>query len=174
MKFINPTNVVAQMGLKPGQTVADLGCGGGFFVLAAAKMVGNAGTVYGVDVQEAKLTATQSAAVQQGFKNVQVIKADLDKPIQDIEETSCDGVIMASILHEISSRQHLLQNAYRLLKTGGKLLAVEWKPDHSPFGPAMEKRIAEPALEQEFAQAGFHKVKTIPADMYHYAILFEK
>ncbi len=174
MKFINPTNVVSQMGLKSGQTVADLGCGGGFFVLAAAKMVGNSGLVYGVDVQEAKLTATQSAATQQGFSNVQVIKADLDKTINDLNETSCDGVILGSILHEVGSRENLLKNAYRLLKTGGKLLAVEWKPDHSPFGPPLEKRIPEPELEQELAKLGLKKVKSIPADMYHYALLFEK
>lgn len=174
MKFINPTNVVAQMGLKPGQTVADLGCGGGFFVLAAAKMVGNSGTVYGVDVQEAKLTATQSAAAQQGFTNVQIIKADLDKAISDIQETSCDAVIMASILHEVGNRENLLKNAYRILKTGGLLLAVEWKPDHSPFGPALQKRIPEPELEQEMSKLGLKKVKTIPADMYHYAIVFQK
>jgi ubiquinone/menaquinone biosynthesis C-methylase UbiE len=174
MKFINPTNVVAQIGLKTGQIVADFGCGGGFFALAAAKMVGNTGVVYAVDVQEAKLTATQSAAAQQGFKNVQVVKADLDKPFDDIEDTSCDAVIMASIMHEVADRAALLKNAYRVLKSGGKLLAVEWKPDHSPFGPPIEKRIPEPELEQELAKIGLHKVKTIPADMYHYAILFEK
>ncbi len=162
------------MGLKSGQTVADFGCGSGFFVLASAKFVGNTGTVYAVDVQEAKLVATQSSATQQGFKNVQAIKADLDKPLQDIEATSCDAVIMASILHEIDSREILLKNAYKILKTGGKMLAVEWKPDHTPFGPPLEKRIHPEALEQEMAKLGLRKIKTIPADMYHYALLFEK
>ncbi len=174
MKFINPLNVVSQVGLKPGDNVADLGSGSGFFAVAAAKLVGNNGMVYAVDVQDSKLTATVSAATQQGFKTVQAVKADLDKPLLDIEPTSCDAVILASILHEVSSREMLLKNAYRLLKTGGKLLAVEWKPDHTPFGPPMEKRVHPTDLENEMAKLGLKKIKSIPADMYHYALLFEK
>lgn len=174
MKFINPINVVSQVGLKSGQTVADLGCGGGFFAVAAAKFVDNTGTVYAVDVQSSKLTATQSAATQQGFKNVQVIKADLDKPLTEIDDTSVDLVIMASILHEIGSREMLYKNAYKLLRTGGKILAVEWKPDHTPFGPPLEKRINPNELELDFEKLGLRKLKNISADMYHYAMLFEK
>ncbi|HEX3095725.1 MAG TPA: methyltransferase domain-containing protein [Patescibacteria group bacterium] len=174
MKFINPQNVVAQMGLKTGQTVADLGSGAGFFTTSAAKMVGNTGKVYAVDVQQAKLTSTFSSASQQGFKNVQIVQTDLDQPIKGITDASCDAVIMASILHEIKDRTMLLANAYRILKTGGSLLAVEWKAQHTIFGPALEKRISEEEMEQELAKLGLHKVKSIPADMFHYALLFQK
>jgi ubiquinone/menaquinone biosynthesis C-methylase UbiE len=174
MKFINPQNVVAQMGLKTGQTVADFGSGAGFFSIAAAKMVGNTGTVYALDVQKSKLTATYSAATQQGFKNVQIVQANLDSPVTELAEASCDGVIMASILHEVKNRSMLLQNAYRILKTGGSLLAVEWKAQHTIFGPSLEKRIPEEQLEQELGAIGLHKIKHIPADIFHYAILFQK
>lgn len=174
MKFIKPQNVVAQMGLKIGQTVADFGSGSGFFAIGAAQMVGNTGTVLAVDVQQPKLKATLSAANQQGFKNVQIVLADLDLPITEIPDTSCDAVIMASVLHEVKNRETLLKNAYKVLKTGGTLLAVEWKAEHTLFGPPLEKRIAEDQLEQEFAKIGLHKVKSIPADMYHYAVVFSK
>ena len=68
----------------------------------------------------------------------------------------------------------LLQNAYRVLKTGGVLLAVEWKAQHTLFGPALDKRIPEEELEKELAALGLHKVKSIPADMFHYAMVFQK
>jgi ubiquinone/menaquinone biosynthesis C-methylase UbiE len=174
MKFINPQTVVAQMGLKPGQTVADLGSGSGFFAIAAAKMVGNTGTVYAVDVQQTKLTAASSAASQQGFKNIQLVQADLDQPIQGIADASCDAVILASILHEIKSRDMLLKNMVRILKTGGHVLAVDWKAEHTLFGPPIEKRLPEQELEAELAKIGLHKVKSIPADMAHYALVFQK
>ncbi len=174
MKFINPQTVVAQMGLKTGQVVADFGSGAGFFATAAAKMVGNTGTVHAIDVQQSKLTATFSSATQQGYKNVQILQADLDKPLKQLEDASCDAVIMASILHEVADRSMLLKNAYRLLKTGGLLLAVEWKPEHTIFGPSLDKRIHEQQLEDELAKAGLHKVKSIPADSAHYALLFQK
>jgi ubiquinone/menaquinone biosynthesis C-methylase UbiE len=173
-QFINPANVVAQAGLKPGQTVVDFGCGAGFYAVAAAKAVGNTGTVYGVDVQDAKLAATQSAARQNGFKNVLVIKADLDKPFLDFPEATSDTVILASIIHEIDSREMLIKNAYRVLKTGGRLLAIEWKKEMTPIGPAVEKRVSETELEQELIKAGFRKEKNVATDGYHYAMVFVK
>lgn len=174
MKFINPQNVVAQMGLKTGEVVADFGSGSGFFALAAAKMVGNTGKVYAVDVQQAKLTATFSAGSQQGLKNIQLVQADLDQPVQGIADASCDAVIMASVLHEVKDRTMLFQNMIRILKTGGTVLAVDWKAEHTLFGPAIDKRIPEHELEQELAKLGIQKVKSIPADMAHYALVFQK
>jgi ubiquinone/menaquinone biosynthesis C-methylase UbiE len=174
LKFIDPASIVAQAGLQNGQTVADLGCGSGFYVLPAAQRVGNNGTVYAVDVQEAKLAATQSLARQHGLKNITVVKADLDKPLLDIAEGSCDSVILASILHEIDSRQTLIKNAYRILKTGGKIIAVEWKKQATPLGPEMDRRISEPEMEQLLTQVGLRKEKELQTDGYHYAIMFTK
>jgi ubiquinone/menaquinone biosynthesis C-methylase UbiE len=173
-KFIDPASVIAQVGLKAGHVVADLGSGSGFYALPAAQRVGNTGIVYAVDVQEAKLAATQSAARQSGLKNITAVKADLDKPLLEIEEGSCDTVIIASILHEIDSRETLMKNVYRILKTGGKLLAVEWKKQATPIGPEMSRRVAQDELEQIFLQAGLHKDKDLHTDGFHYAVLFIK
>lgn len=162
------------MGLKPGQTVADFGSGSGYYASAAAPIVGNTGKVLAVDVQQSKLTATFSSGTQQGYKNIQIVQADLDQPITSIPEGSCDAVIMASVLHEVKNRDMLLQNAYKILKTGGLILAVEWKAEHTLFGPSQDKRIAEHEMEAELAKIGLHKVKSIPADMFHYALLFSK
>lgn len=172
--FIDPASVVAQMHLKAGSSVADLGCGSGFYAMAAARQVGNGGQVYAVDVQEAKLAATQSAARQSGIKNITVIKADLDKPLLDIAADSCDAIILASIIHEIDSREALFKNAYRIARTGAAILAVEWKKQATPLGPALERRLDQSELEAVLAKAGFHKEKDLQTDGYHYAMLFVK
>jgi len=173
-KFINPSLVVAQTGLMQGQVVADLGCGNGFYVLPAAQMIGNTGTVYAVDVQESKLAATISIANQFGYKNVRVVKADLSKPILDIPENICDLVIVGNILHEITQKEGLIKNIYRVLKPAGKVVVVEWKRTATPFGPPLASRIEQQALEIMLMQAGLRKVKELEADGYHYAMLFEK
>jgi ubiquinone/menaquinone biosynthesis C-methylase UbiE len=173
-KFIDPASVIAQIGLQNGHTVADFGCGSGFYSLPAAKRVGNSGMVYAVDVQESKLAATQSYATQNGLKNITLVKADLDKPLLDIAEGSCDVVILSSIIHEIGSREALIKNAYRVLKTGGKVLAVEWKKESTPIGPDMAQRVNEGELEQLLTKAGFMKDKELATDGYHYAVLFVK
>jgi len=173
-KFLNPSLVVAQAGLMQGQVVADLGCGNGFYVLPAAQLVGSSGTVIAVDVVENKLGATVSIANQFGYKNVKIVKADLEKPLMDVPENSCDMVIVGNILHEVKQTDMLIRNMYRILKTGGRVMVVEWKRSATPFGPPLDKRIEQEKLEILLMQAGMRKVKELQADGYHYAMLFEK
>ncbi len=174
MKFLKPQNIVASIGIKSGQRVADLGCGSGFYVLAAAKMVGNTGRVLAIDVQDAKLTATKSISLQHNFHNVEVYRADLEKPLDQSLYGQEDVVIVASILHEVKNREAIIKNAYALLKTGGLLVAVDWKAEHSPFGPAMEKRISEHDLRAILEQSGLRHMKDLNGDLYHYAMVFQK
>ncbi len=173
-KFINPANVVAMTGLSNGQTVVDLGCGGGFYTLPAAQMVGGSGTVYAIDIQESKLAFTQSIAHQLGYKNINTIQANLEQQVTEVEDGSCDLAITASILHEIPHRDPVFDNAYRMLATGGKLLVVEWKKGFTVFGPGQHKRIAQEDMEQEVVKHGFRKLEEIHADQFHYALLFIK
>jgi ubiquinone/menaquinone biosynthesis C-methylase UbiE len=173
-KFLNPNSIVAQSGLMQGQAVADLGCGNGFYVLPAAQMVGSSGMVYAVDVMEPKLAATISIANQLGYRNVRVVQADLAKPLLSIPENSCDMVIVGNILHEISNREMLIKNIYRILKQPGRVLIVEWKKTAAPLGPPLDKRVEQQAVEVMFMQAGMRKVEELEADNYHYAVVFEK
>lgn len=173
-KFINPASVVAQTGLMQGEVVADLGCGNGFYVLPAAQMVGNQGMVYAVDVMEAKLAATVSIANQFGYKNVRIVKADLAKPLLEIPANSCDLVIVGNILHQIDQKQELIKNIYRVLKSPGRVVVVEWKKTATPFGPPLAQRIEQQKLEILLMQSGLRKSKELEADGYHYAVLFEK
>lgn len=175
-KFINPSNLVVQVGLHKGDSVADFGCGSGFYALPAAQMVGNRGNVYAVDIMENKLAATQSIAKQMGFHNVKVIRADLEKPIDDITETSCDAVILANILHETPDPRAVIENAYRVLKTGGKVLVVEWKKEYTPIGPNIDKRVGEREMTEAFTKLGYKVEKDLDAsvDSYHYAKVFVK
>lgn len=173
-KFLNPSEVVAQTGLMQGQVVADLGCGNGFYVLPAAQMIGPSGVVYAVDVMEEKLAATISIANQFGYKNVRVVKADLAKPLLDIPANSCDMVIVGNILHQLEQKDQLIKSVYRILKSPGRVVVVEWKRTATPFGPPLDKRVDQEKIEILMMQAGFRKDKDLQTDGYHYAILFEK
>ncbi len=175
-KFINPSQLVYELDLESGQTVADFGCGSGFYVLPAAQIVGNRGNVLAIDIMESKLAATQSIAKQMGYHNVRTIRADLEKQINDVEVGSCDAVIIANILHEAPSYKPIIENAYRVLKTGGRALVVEWKKEYTPIGPRLEKRVAARDIEQVFLHLGFRLEKDLDSsvDSYHYAKVFIK
>ncbi len=109
-----------------------------------------------------------------GYKNVKIVHADLSKPLLELEEHSCDLVVIANILHEISVPDKLLANAYRLLKPEGKILVVEWKKEGTPFGPAIDRRISQQQLEVMLMRAGLRKEQDLEADGYHYAVLFKR
>ncbi len=173
-QFLNPSAVMAQTGLMQGQVVADLGCGNGFYVLPAAQMIGPTGLVYAVDVQTQKLAATVSIANQFGYKNVKVVQANLGKPLLDILPGSCDMVVIGNILHEIDQKEELIQNVYRVLKSPGRVVAVEWKRTATPFGPPLDRRMDQEKLEIMLQMVGFRKIKDLQADGYHYAVLYEK
>lgn len=172
--FIDPSRVVSQMGLSPGNVVADFGCGSGYYALAAAQIVGQTGLVHAIDVQESKLAVTQSIAKQRGVHNIMVHQADLELPLKNPEQASCDAVILASILHETDNPTAVIKNSYWVLKTGGRLLAVDWKKSLTPIGPAMDKRMDEHELEKILIAAGFHKEQVLNGDSSHYAFVFIK
>mgnify|MGYP000160820211 CR=1 FL=1 len=172
--FIDPSRVVAQMGLEPGNVVADFGCGSGYYSLAAAQIVGQTGLIHAIDVQESKLAVTQSIAKQKSISNIVVHQINLELPLKELEPACCDGVILASILHETKNPQALIKNCYLVLKTGGRLLAVDWKKTMTPIGPAMSSRMDEYQLEKMLVLAGFRKDQTLDGDSSHYAFVFIK
>lgn len=173
-KFVNPDDIVAQAEIKKGQTIADFGCGAGFYSLAAARFAGDDGIVYAIDIMPDRLAVTQSAAQHKGLKNVTIIQADLEKPIKDIDAVSCDLVVVSNILHQVGSKEALLRNMYYLLKTGGNVLAVEWKRGYSVFGPPQGSRVSHDQLLSLMQGVGFKLKRDLEADGYHYAALFTK
>lgn len=173
-RFLDPSKILAYAGLEKGMTVADLGCGNGFYPVAAGKLVGDTGIVYAVDVKNEALEATISAAKQLQLKNVYTIRHNLEHPGVAIKDNSCDAVILSGIMHLTKLQKNVLRETYRVLKTGGKIVVIEWKKENLPFGPSFASRVSEEEMEQMLAQTGFRFQHVMPADYYHYALVFVK
>lgn len=174
MTFVNPANLIAQLDLPTGIKIADLGCGGGYFCIPAARLAGSEGTVYAVDIMRPRLEATISSARHSGLSNVVPVLADLEKPITGIPPTSCDWVFMSNIVHQVENKHALFSNAYKILKTGGRVLMVEWKKGSSLFGPPQGDRVNLQELEVLCERLGFRLEKHIENDSSHFAVVFVK
>ncbi len=175
--FIDPESVLFQAGLKLGQTVADLGAGSGFYALAAAKITGQQGMVHVADAKESALEHVAAEARMRGHKGLKTYRCDLD--LEEITSCKlpgpeCDMVVLANVAHEVKNRKNLFKHAYALLKTGGKLVVVDWNEAPSPIGPAPEKRIKEDDVIQLAKSGSLKYVNHIDADGYHFALVFEK
>ncbi|MGH2486323.1 MAG: class I SAM-dependent methyltransferase, partial [Ktedonobacterales bacterium] len=71
---LKPEKLLRELGLKEGNTMADIGCGPGFFTVPAAQIVGEKGVVLAADVQGEMLSAVKSHITEKGLKNVRVVK----------------------------------------------------------------------------------------------------
>lgn len=173
-QFFDPEKILAFAGLSRGSVVADFGCGNGFYPVATGKIVGDSGTVYAVDIVEESLQATVSAAKHATLANIHTIKHDLSLPGVNIPDASCDAVILSGILHLEKLRKNVIRETYRVLKTGGKVLVIEWKKEQLPFGPNISQRVSEKQVQDLLVAAGLRFQSEIPADSFHYAMVFVK
>ena len=175
-RFLDPEKVLFRAGLTVGQNIADLGAGSGFYALASARVVGQGGKVYVVDLLEESLAHVAGEAQLRLLKNVQTIRADLDKPgaTARIPDGSCDMVVFGNLFHQIKNRKNLLAEAYKILKSGGKLLLVDWNDRPGPIGPKHEDRIGEESARKHVTESGFSFNSKIETDPYHYGLIFTK
>lgn len=147
----NPQKLLARVGLKPGMTVLEVGCGPGFFTIPAAKALGESGLLYAVDIQEQMLAKLAKKIAAQGLFNIHLIHADAAH--LDLSENLFDLVFMVAVLGEIPNRAKALQEFYRLLKPGGIISFVETLPD---FHYLRRKVVKALSLEAGFKSLDYH------------------
>ena len=112
-------NPIAMAELKPGETVLDIGSGGGIDVFLAAKRVGPTGFVYGIDMTPAMLQRARKAAKQGGYTNVKFRHGYAEKlPVKDGE---IDVIISNCVINLAEDKAKVFAEAYRALKEGGRL-----------------------------------------------------
>lgn len=113
-----PEKILAETNIKEGCKVVDYGCGPGRYTLPLAKMVGEKGMIYAVDVHPLALKKVNKAAKKKEIKNIKVIFAE---DINQIEENSIDVVILYDTLHDIKNKEETLKKIDKLLNAGGFL-----------------------------------------------------
>jgi arsenite methyltransferase len=112
-------NPIAMAELKPGETVLDIGSGGGIDVFLAAKLVGPTGFVYGIDMTPAMLQRAQKAAQKGGYTNVKFRHGYAEKlPVKDGE---IDVILSNCVINLAEDKAKVFAEAYRTLKPGGRL-----------------------------------------------------
>ena len=111
----NPT-LLAQ--LSPGETVLDLGSGGGIDVLLSAKRVGPTGKAYGLDMTDEMLALARENQRQAGVENVEFLRGEIeDIPLPD---NSVDVIISNCVINLSADKDRVLREAFRVLKPGGR------------------------------------------------------
>lgn len=173
--FTNPIKNINELGVYDGMTVVDLGAGTGAYTIPLAERVGESGRVYAVEVQKDFLTNIKDAAAAHGLKNVEVIWGDIERlGGTKIKDASADAVVVSNVLFQAEDKAGLLLEAKRILKTGGKLLLVDWKDSFKNLGPTPDAIVSADAARALCEHEGFILKKEIPAGEHHYGFIMLK
>jgi arsenite methyltransferase len=167
----NPT---ALANLSPGETVLDLGSGGGIDVLLSARRVGPTGKAYGLDMTDEMLRLANENKQKSGIENVEFLRGEIEKiPLPD---NSADVIISNCVINLSADKDRVLAEAFRVLKPGGRL-AVSDVVTRGEMPAEIRKNvllwvgcIAGALEEQEYrgklAAAGFGEIEIEPTRVY--------
>ncbi len=147
----NPPRFLARFGLRPGQTVLDLGCGPGFWTLPLAELVGETGQVWAMDASQELLDAL---AARNPPPQVRLARAEL--PAIDVPDASVDLAWVAFVFHEVEPPERLASELRRVLRPGARVAVLEWRPDaESDQGPPRAHRLTPEQVMAWLRAAGF-------------------
>jgi SAM-dependent methyltransferase len=168
----NPT-ALAQ--LNPGETVLDLGSGGGIDVLLSARRVGPAGRAYGLDMTDEMLALARENQRQSGLRNVEFLKGEIESI--PLPGNSVDVVISNCVINLSADKSRVLREAFRVLKPGGRFAVSDVVTRGDVPGEVRQSMllwvgcIAGALEEHEYirilAQAGFDSIEIEPTRIYN-------
>jgi SAM-dependent methyltransferase len=167
----NPTALAK---LNPGETVLDLGSGGGIDVLLSAKRVGPSGKAYGLDMTDEMLALANENKRKAGTENVEFLKGEIESiPLPD---NTVDVIISNCVINLSADKDRVLREAFRVLKPGGRF-AVSDVVTRGEIAPEVRQSVLlwvgciAGALEEneyhgKLAAAGFEQIEIEPTRIY--------
>jgi arsenite methyltransferase len=159
----NPT---ALADLRPGETVLDLGSGGGIDVLLSARRVGTGGKVYGLDMTDEMLALARENLRKSGLTNVEFLKGEIESiPLPD---HAVDVVISNCVINLSADKDRALHEAFRVLRPGGRFavsdivariqVTEELRRDMALWTGCVSGALEEPEYRAKLSAAGFQEV----------------
>lgn len=176
-----PGETLRRLGVSEGTTVAEVGCGNGYFAVPAAA-IASPGTVYALDIDPALLQGCERVADREGLDNLVTVEGDARELAQELPER-VDTLLIANTFHGVEDPGSLVQQAHEALRPGGRLVVVNWhdRPRAEttvlgePRGPPTELRLSPEeatSIVREASPLHFGRQTELPP--YHYAVSFER
>lgn len=169
--FIRPDELLRTLGVKAEETVVHLGCGAGFYIIPAAKIVGRHGRVIGIDLLPDLLSEVESKAQREGLTPIiKTIRGNLENDKgSTLPEDSADWVLVANVLHQ-SDATKILHEARRIIKKEGHVIVIEWDMGAAPFGPPAKVRIPKSRVLEVIGQQQLKVTNEFKPSPYHYGL----
>ena len=183
-KFLDSDEILMKLNFKGDETFMDAGCGDGHISIKAAKEYLPEGTVYAVDAFDEAINVLEEYKNENSLENLIAVEADITKTVPGIKDSSVDVVLMVNVIHGFKNSAEMdavIGELKRLIKNGGKIAVIDFKPIEMEFGPPVDIRFSPDELKEIFAEAGFEMSfldedigEDISEGKSHYMIIFEK
>ncbi|MBX3177104.1 MAG: class I SAM-dependent methyltransferase [Candidatus Hydrogenedentes bacterium] len=168
-----PDRVIAAMRLQPGDKVADIGSGSGYFTRRLARAVLPGGTAYGVDIQPEMNAILAENCRKEGVTNVEIILGDPDDP--KLPEGAIDWILLVDAYHEFQEPVAMLEKMRAALKPGGRVALVEYRLlGESAAHIKRDHRMSVEQVLREWEPAGFRLLKRHEFLPTQHLFIFEK
>jgi ubiquinone/menaquinone biosynthesis C-methylase UbiE len=168
--YQKPNDVVTALALQPGEIVADIGAGSGYFALRLAHHVGASGHVYAVDVSPDMVRRMNQRIRDAKLLNVSTILAPPNDPLLP---QPVDRFLFVDVWHHIEDRPGYLALMKRLLKPGGQIVMIDFHKKDLPVGPPAAMKIAREDLVAEMEKGGFAVAREHAILPYQYFLIFQ-
>jgi ubiquinone/menaquinone biosynthesis C-methylase UbiE len=172
--------LVPALELRAGQTVADIGAGGGELSVALAKAVGPDGAVYATEIDRSRMDRIRRRAADAGLANVTVVEAHATRT--NLPDGCCDAIVIRNVYHHFDDPEAMNRSLLATLKPGGRLAIIDFSPGRgAPTASSPARRDADSshgvdldAVVRELTAAGFERVAVERADDRSYLAVFQR
>ena len=147
-----PGAVIAALAIEPGQRVADIGSGGGYFSFRLAEAVGPEGRVYAVDIDDGLLAYVAEQARRRGLDAIRTVRAEPDDP--KLPEP-VDLVFVSNTYHHLDDRPEYFGRLRAKLRPGGRVALVEYTGESGFFTGLFGHHSDRELIEREMREAGY-------------------
>lgn len=174
--FLDVGKVLRCIGINEGDRFLDLGCGDGYFSIAASRVVGKSGIVYAFDVDEESIARLKNEIADRKLTNVEASVVDITKKLPLADE-SINLAFMSNVLHglvENDEADRTLKEIARVTARKGRMAVVEFKKQESPMGPPLSIRLSPDEVEALVLGYGFSSGSVQEVGPHHYAIILMK
>ncbi len=168
--YQKPDEVMKALALRPGEVVADIGAGSGYFALRFARAVGDTGRVYAVDISPDMVRHVNRRVRDTGIRNVVSVLAEPDDPL--LPDASVDRFVIVDTWHHIEDQAKYLGLMKRMLKPGGQVVHIDFQKRELPIGPPLAMKIAREDLVKQMEGAGFRLAAEHTFLPYQYFLVF--
>ncbi len=167
-----PDLLLAQLQLKPGMVVADIGAGSGYHSRRMADIVGKMGKVYAVDVQPQMIQMLSVIAREERYSNLKPILSTVDDV--RLPAGSVDLAIMVDVYHELEFPLEVLLSIVRSLKPGGRVVFVEYRAEDDNVPIKALHKMSEAQVRREAARVPLAWEKTSKVLPWQHIVIFRR